>query len=536
MSLPAFLSRAADAAGPLLGGVDQSEFGERLDRTSVVLRIDDATADMTGQRPGYLLAANLVARLYPRIGFDAPDALAEEAATLGRSINPGCVIGPPKDGTDVFELDWTGAGGSARRVRLTASAYDVFIDGADNPGPCATPAAMVAAALAVGELFRAVFAEMLGEHGREEAEPWSFNLITLGPTGGGPAVCDDVVELGRFHLAGCGAVGQAVVATLREMPVTGTLVAVDDEQLDLGNLQRYVLSAAADVDTHKTELVHRALADHDLRVEKVKTLWGADQRSSPGQDCVLAALDSSQGRIELQAGLPRELHNGWTQPQDLGVSRHEAFGVAPCLACLYWPTQPRPSETELIAGALGEHELRVVLYRQHDHPIGQPLPPEAIVGTGRLSLPDNHPTWAERSLLSDLIGRYELDAAEWQTYGNVQVQELYRVRVCAGILLEERDPARHRDVSVPLAHQSALAGILLAVSLLSARDPNLRAARPEATQTRYDVVTGGLQVLARPRQREKNCLCGDPVFAARYATIWPSETAPKAADDVRDAT
>jgi hypothetical protein len=73
---------------------------------------------------------------------------------------------------------------------------------------------------------------------------------------------------------------------------------------------------------------------------------------------------------------------------------------------------------------------------------------------------------------------------------------------------------RERDVLVPLAHQSAMAGVLLVLQLLTAVHPDLRAIRPAAIEGRFDVLAGLPQVLARPRQRAHRCLCDDVDFQA----------------------
>ena len=88
MSLPPFLTRVQNAAGPLLGGLSESALGERLRDTSLVLEIDTDAAEDPGHRAGYLLATNLAARLYPRLGLDATDELtaaARKLALIGQS-------------------------------------------------------------------------------------------------------------------------------------------------------------------------------------------------------------------------------------------------------------------------------------------------------------------------------------------------------------------------------------------------------------------------------------------------------------------
>src|SRR5215831_5805728 len=299
MTLPPFLTRIQNAAGPLLGGLGESELGDRLRDCALLLEIDAETAADPGHRAAFLLAANLGARFYPHLSIDAPDELTETAADLAQRINPGCEFGPPRGRANI--LSWRGGEPAATRVTVGAESWNLSIDGGDPAPAGSNPlAAMAAAALGIGELFRALFADRL-PHGRHEPSPFAINLLTLDDASSSPVLpqpaLPDALNLGTVHLAGCGAIGQAFVSALRELPVTGTLVAVDHEVLDEGNLQRYVLSTSADVDTAKPALIERALADHGLAVETVEGRWGEDESTRPGQQTVISALDSKQGRI-----------------------------------------------------------------------------------------------------------------------------------------------------------------------------------------------------------------------------------------------
>lgn len=520
MTLPPFLTRIQNATGPLLGGLGESELGKRLGGTTLSLEIDVDAAEDPSHRAAYLLAVKLGARLYPRIGIDAPEEIVAPAAELARSINPGCTFGPPRGRS--LSLSWRGGEPSADRVTVSAKGWTLRIDGKEPAEAGANPlAALAGAALGVGELFRALFADRL-PHGRKEPAPFALNLVTLETTEDSPHLPGEI-DLGTVHLAGCGAIGQAFVTALRELPVKGNLVAVDHETVDEGNLQRYLLSDADDIGVAKPVVIERALADSRLEVTPVESSWGADERSAPGRETVVSALDSKQGRIELQGGLPREIFNAWTQPEDIGVSRHQSFGDEACLACLAWPGRKRPSRSQMIAEALGESELRVNHYLGNNVPVGQPLPAQMIEGTRRLPLPEDASDWAERSLLADLIERYDLPPKQFEPLADMKVEQLYRDAVCAGMLIEhgaEREP----DVSVPLAHQSALAGIVLAAALVVDRVPELRDRRPQTTIAKYDVLRGGEQEWPRPRGRAKRCICGDPDYIEAFEQRWRTLT------------
>lgn len=518
MSLPSFLSRVHDAAGPLLGGIDESELGRRLETTTVEIEIGDAAAGDAGQRAGFLTAVDLLTRLYPRLIFSAPSELAEQARKLAKSINPDCQFDESKGRK--LTLSWNGGEASADRVTVYAKGWDLAIDGEAAAEESAIPvAAMAAAALGVGELFRSLFSDLL-IHGRETPAPFTLNLLTMEAEGDSPPL-PEKIEVGEVHLAGCGAIGHATVAAFKQMPIAGTLVAVDHDNLDQGNLQRYLFSRAADVGKAKSRLIVKALANRPLQVIPVEGRWGEDQHSAPGVRTVLSALDSKQGRIELQAGLPFEIFNAWTQERDIGVSRHQGFGSDPCLACISWPKKPRPSETQLIAEALQENELRVVIYRGNGVPVGAPLPAQIIAPTGRLPLPADAGQWAERSLLQDLIERLELPKEKFESFAGQPIETLYRDAVCGGLLLEHASVDRDTELAVPLAHQSALAGILLATWLVVDRVEELRELRPDASQARYDQLQGGEQIWPRYWGRYERCLCHDPDFQAAYQTRWP---------------
>lgn len=103
------------------------------------------------------------------------------------------------------------------------------------------------------------------------------------------------------------------------------------------------------------------------------------------------------------------------------------------------------------------------------------------------------------------------------------VADLYH-DLCAGALLPTVAGNRHREVVVPLAHQSALAGIMLATQLLIAESPDLARHRPSEAQARFDVFSP-----APPRPvplgRPAGCICADGAYRTAYESRWPSERA-----------
>ncbi len=563
MALPAFFARVADSLRPV-AEVDPDVLRDKLDNLHV--RIELATADPAAQS-AFMLASNLAARLYPSIEL-APSAqvpdpakLVAQARELILAINPVADVEPAakpaqatasrppsqgrqprtvrlRIGISTPDADDVLSGHHENEVVVDAHGWHVLVDPdetkpVDSPGHLLTW--LAAAAIGMAEVFRCVFTDELGELGRSALQPGGFNLLTsrpldattsalvdsTGPTSG------ELVDIGDVHLIGAGAIGQATAYALARLNVAGRIQVIDPETVTLSNLQRYLLTDANSVGAVKVNLVrdvlrHQAPAnrnptgdnpsDNALEVHPFQGRWG-DLPTHLRVDQVLVALDTARDRIAVAGTLPYHAYNAWTQVADLGWSRHEQFGDEPCLACLYYPDRALPSEHELISQALQQPLLRVLAYLIYNVPIGYPLP--GIPALAELPPPEGSERWTQVGLLEDLVTAGIVSDDERVTWSTSSIGILYRDGICAGGLLPVGDLPG--DVLVPLAHQSALAGIMLAAELIWSRTPDFADQRDTIIEHRYDVLRGFPQVVARPRQRTPHCLCTDPFYLAPSA-------------------
>lgn len=361
MGLAPYFSRVHDSIGAV-AAVSAEELSKLLLDLTVHVRLGTDTCQGAGLS-GAVLLTNLLSRLYPRLRLSGSDDLVAELAQIAKAINPDITVNAPGDGRSV-EI-WFGAQPNLPgpvpgdhtphvvdvrpqgwRVVLDPSPADSDdapgIQGGEELAPEPRPASpltwQAAACMAAAEVFRYAFRDALGRDGRYNRQPGSFNLLN----GGSDDVQVDTDLSGRqlpdLHLAGAGAIGQAALLALRESGVRATVTVVDPQDVELSNLQRYVLSIPSDVGRSKVDVAVEALKGSSVTVTAVRTAWGADQRSHPGQRVVLVALDSARDRLGVAAGMHGRVYNAWTQPSDLGWSRHEALGEQPCLACLYLPT------------------------------------------------------------------------------------------------------------------------------------------------------------------------------------------------------
>ena len=75
---------------------------------------------------------------------------------------------------------------------------------------------------------------------------------------------------------------------------------------------------------------------------------------------------------------------------------------------------------------------------------------------------------------------------------------------------------------MPRAHQSALAGIMLATTYAAGSLRELQSHRPPQIEARLDLTRGFPQMLTRPRTRTAGCLCSDAFY--RNAAVRPIST------------
>src|SRR6266536_6465458 len=92
MSLPRFFDQVADAALPALSNIQRAALKRHLEDVDVTLKAEPAVAGHPEQAEGFTLAANLAARLYPRLVLLGPSNVVERAADLVLGINPACDV------------------------------------------------------------------------------------------------------------------------------------------------------------------------------------------------------------------------------------------------------------------------------------------------------------------------------------------------------------------------------------------------------------------------------------------------------------
>lgn len=497
MGFARFFDRVYAAAGGHLS-VSRQSLEDSLGSRSVGVVCGKETMQEGNDRWIAEMVVNLLARFYPRIAIKAEDGTLDFLRTLALSINPLITVDENWEAVAATVLIGTATapnpctlspraeGWVARLTRRTVPG---------TPGPANPYAAGVAGGLAVSEVFRQLFCG--GRQDFDDCADVNVSLLDYTENAGHDAGLP-VASLGEVAFVGLGAVGNSALwALAKHEGLTGDLWTVDPEDIELSNLQRYVLTVDTDVGKDKQSVAEKALKGTALSIHPRRESLEAYASSLGGAfniPTICVSVDNVEGRRTAQALLPRLVVNGWTSDSGLGASWHLFNRDAACLACLHHPQGPSPSQTEIVARALG-------------------LSPEKATMLWVSEMPLSHEHVVE---IAQNLGVRPEGLALWERHC---LRELYSSVACGAVPLDIQGVGKVE--SVPLAHQSALAGLLMSAELVKRVVPDLASAsQPDTLVAWQDILRAPPSKWTQPRAREPGCICSDPVFQKAYAEKW----------------
>lgn len=503
MAVANFFVKSAMAASQVLQGLDPEALQQKLESCVVGIAFDHDAARSSEGGAAVRLALNLLSRFYPRIAIidltRRDRDLAETLAAHARAINPVIeILDDVSHATAILVIGGTRACGPAV-FYLGSDGWIAKLSSKDPVGSGNSGHAFgagTATCFGAANVFRNVFD---GELASGRDDEFAVSLVDLVPNTQKPAnPSARSVELGEIHLIGAGAIGNAAVWALGEATwLRGELPVIDAEKVELSNLQRYVLTDQSSIEKFKVDIVAAELGRGSIKVQPHHARWGEylAQTGRWNLKCVAVAVDSAEDRCAIQASLPETILNAWTQPGDLGISRHFAFGRDACLTCLYLPREAQKSEDELVAVAIRmpDRQLQV---RQLLH-TGEPVPPEFFTAmAAAMTVPER----------------------ELEKFRGASLRQFYSQAVCGGVVMRLGGQVGAVPVQahVPMAFQSALAGILLAAEMVI-NAGGLRS-EPAPASTRLDLLRplpSEISV-AIAKDSSGRCICADDDYVEIY--------------------
>jgi len=237
------------------------------------------------------------------------DIFGTHRVELARSINPAIEVvdstpelaisigseAPPASPTTIYA-------GSNGWNSLISSSEPVGLGDTENPF-----GAGVAACVAAANLFRLV---MLGGDSAVDSTP-TFSVLSLNGTSTDLNLRTSAINLAHDAvLVGLGAIGNgAAWALSRVRSISGRIHLIDPQDIELSNLQRYILAERSSDGRHKLDVVTPHFKDALEAVAHPVDWASFVETNGYHWDRVLVALDSARDRRAVQASLPRWIAN-----------------------------------------------------------------------------------------------------------------------------------------------------------------------------------------------------------------------------------
>ncbi len=503
MAVANFFGKAALAAQHILHGIEYAPLVEMLNALTIGLAYDDASARSPEGIASLELAANLFARFYPRLSIlsqgEAAYQLRSRLCDQMLAINPEI---------EILETEhaqaWLVVGNmvapSAPAVYIGSEGWIARVSSQAPVGSGITVnpfGAAAAACFGVANIFRMVMSSRLDNAAPDTA--FTLSMLDLEPNNLNPANPPWVpIDLGECHLVGLGAVGNAAVWMLARAPaLTGALHLIDYECAELGNLQRYVLTTQTNQTAPKVEIAAASLLRGDLVVHPHQQRWAEylNEKGNWNLPCVAVAVDTAEDRMAVQASLPKWLINAWTGGHgDVGVSRHGFIGEHACLVCLYYPRNKQVSEDVRVAQEIGL--------------------PDAVVEIRRYLYTN---AGMSRELLERIATATNVLIDSLLEFEGQPLRAFYSRAICGGMILALGGHTHlNASTEVPMAFQSALAGVMLAAELVAHANQLKQAPPPVTTRINLLQPLAPFLSLAEGKEPSGKCICQDDDYVRAY--------------------
>lgn len=376
---------------------------------------------------------------------------------------------------------------------------------------------LVAAALGAAEVFKVVLGDAIaGARNGADGDPvgavaglepiidaLTYSALTheVGGTDLGPPL-NEVVRLPATTLIGAGSIGSAFLWGLAHLRCAqGQLAVVDHDHLATHNPDRAILvlddAAARDLPkaTWARDMVQPWIPD--VSVDPFDgTLRAYIDTLSEDYTLPLAisAVDSVEGRRDIQDALPRRVLNASTGPASVEITRHAGFGSddEACLYCLYLPEVLERAPIQIAMARTGFPQREVAEFLM-------PGAPRVLSAANVRGI--EHHNGLSAGTLNAYVGRRLSDLLDDQIWYSQAPISL----------------GGGRAALVTTAFVSAFAGFLLLAETLKEADPGLASYHLRGV---YEQNLLGVPNSFRYRAHQDTtgyCLCHDPLRKKVYS-------------------
>jgi molybdopterin/thiamine biosynthesis adenylyltransferase len=149
------------------------------------------------------------------------------------------------------------------------------------------------------------------------------------------------IDIGEVTLVGAGAIGSAVIYTLKCLDnVCGKLDIVDGDKYTNTNLNRYIIADESTIGKYKVDIAKNILSKHsNLNVVNHQKVYDDFKKDHPRIDTLISAVDKKITGFNMQADIPRLIIDAATTDSLIDLARVDFGTKGACLGCLYLPEQ-----------------------------------------------------------------------------------------------------------------------------------------------------------------------------------------------------
>lgn len=300
------------------------------------------------------------------------------------------------------------------------------------------------------------------------------------------------LNLDETVLVGAGAVGSSFVNTLGYLNnVSGRLIILDFDVVDVTNLNRYIIAGIRDVGKAKVSVATDFLAGSGIEavpVHKSYESYVKEDRPDKTFDTVVSTVDDNAARQHMQSDLPRQILHGATHEQSCVVSRHDFLHDA-CLGCLFYMKSMTYAERIYIETGIPLDEVEKTL---------------SLNG----SFNDKH--------LTIMMRERGINPERFSKFIGQPFKDVYAKEICGVFGFNVGTKAEAATVSFV----SALPGILLAGEIIKDRIPELRKYRLNNYLQMSLFSLKANRPIIRKKDSRCSCLCYEQIMIDRYKQKW----------------
>lgn len=468
-----------------LSGMDE-QTARKLFLQPVRVELEQSLTSNRTYRLAYLVAINLIARIFPRVDFvsmpSAPDAI-----TPWGIFEPRYYDGQPPSA--VLRIGGKDRSNS-NEICLRVHDWQVVLDSADDGDPSekwnpilAVIGASYGASALTNKLLRGAVSG---------TESWpTFSVLDFS-SATAEFDFDAPIEIGEIHVAGVGAIGSAFLfCLLAHGKCKGRMHLLDKDTIDSTNLGRYPLFDISEIDEKKVEAAQK-------RLEVVSGLDVVSHMELFQQYChqqltldrnfringLISAPDKRETRRQFQHELPRQTWDASTGPDQVVIHHNTFDPELACLECIYPQRPEEDAHLRHVSETLG-----VPLERMKAHA-------SINMESARLIV-ERYP----HLRVENVIGR--------------DFDSIFR-DLCSASTLKAGDEV----VLAPMSFTSMLAGAFQYLEFLKALRPETFAHLKAANYYTLNPHFPPNPYLRELRTASQKCSCQSPAFRKAFNRIW----------------